>query len=818
MGMFCKKRRFFRVVCGVVSLCVFAGGNLFAQQNNPVGANPCVRPGQTRGSAPASNLLLPSAPYDPPVLRGIKINPRDPLKLEFIIDTQDKKSVSPEEADRLINYFLACLAIPEDDLWVNLSPYEQDRIISEQLSYTDLGRDMLAQDYILKQLAASLTYPETETGKRYWDEINNPNRSLSEPRPSIRSANGRNTQGAACIETTQSLNKVWIIPDKADIYVKGNAAFITDSRLKVMMEEDYLAGRFDTSRSLSVPPRAERIETNGTLSDRAIQSFKTHILPQITQQVNHGEHFAQLRQVYNSFILAVWFKHKMQDSIFQYYIGQKKITGIDINDKNAKQKIYKLYLEAFTKGAYNYVKKDRVGANNHSPVQKITRRQYFSGGVQLDGSVVHVIGDAAALPALVDAVAVVDGLSMSQPQQDQRQKYDAINQEIEEAFTFLVRDYSAMLDSNKAEELAELVVSPGGDIAEREKLLVQFKNPPFDWFVSYFQGIDDADLLRMFDRTHAVNVNKGCSVQCDCCYANADKKVRYMAWPYMVEIAARLRRAGITPTVHYYDSDPLRDYYDPVYKKNYADIVNLFEPIVVTTAGFDIGSVGEAAARQIKKEHPYLPFRVSIKIETHWYRTIGKEAYIKAMKNVIGILRPNEISLLFYATEDAKAKAEAVDVFTAIVGHPPLAHQQILPNREGRAEKLVRPGRLIPRYKESIQQVFGFMLEPYGMISKLEPQGQVHSYELVRKSALTAQHELWGRIEARLREFNSSSAKAPGGVKLSSKNMDMRVNGNMKFDVSPQLLEQFKNAKGLKHNILLMQRGVDIKKFLEIVQ
>ena len=43
----------------------------------------------------------------------------------------------------------------------------------------------------------------------------------------------------------------------------------------------------------------------------------------------------------------------------------------------------------------------------------------------------------------------------------------------------------------------------------------------------------------------------------------------------------------------------------------------------------------------------------------------------------------------------------------------------------------------------------------------------------------------------------------------------MQVKGEMKLDVSPRLLEQFKNAKGLKHTILLMQRGVDLKKFLE---
>jgi len=34
-----------------------------------------------------------------------------------------------------------------------------------------MGRDMLAQDYILKQLTASLIYPEKNLGKAFWDEI-----------------------------------------------------------------------------------------------------------------------------------------------------------------------------------------------------------------------------------------------------------------------------------------------------------------------------------------------------------------------------------------------------------------------------------------------------------------------------------------------------------------------------------------------------------------------------------------------------------------------------------------------------------------------
>ena len=82
------------------------------------------------------------------------------------------------ESKRLINYFLASLTVPENDLWVNLSPYEKDRIVPEPLSKTELGRDLLPQDYILKQLTASLMYPEDELGEvmiefiQIFDELN----------------------------------------------------------------------------------------------------------------------------------------------------------------------------------------------------------------------------------------------------------------------------------------------------------------------------------------------------------------------------------------------------------------------------------------------------------------------------------------------------------------------------------------------------------------------------------------------------------------------------------------------------------------------
>ena len=112
------------------------------------------------------------------------------------------------------------MTIPEKDLWVNLSPYEKNRMIASNLAQTEMGRDMLAQDYLLKQLTASLIYPEQNLGKTFWDEVY--------------------TQSRRLYGTTQipvnTFNKVWIVADRADVYEHDNAAYVVGAHLKVMLE------------------------------------------------------------------------------------------------------------------------------------------------------------------------------------------------------------------------------------------------------------------------------------------------------------------------------------------------------------------------------------------------------------------------------------------------------------------------------------------------------------------------------------------------------------------------------------------------------
>jgi hypothetical protein len=309
--------------------------------------SPYLAQAQTTVLPQPNQLLAISSPYSSPMLKGVRFNPADPLKLEFIIDTADQGRVDKDEAAKLVKYFLAGLTLPENDLWVNFSPYEANRIVPQALSQTDLGKDLLGEDYILKQLASSLTYPESELGKRYWDHVNNV--GARSPRP------GRGNPAP-----TNNFNKVWIMPDKATIYENKNTAFITESSLKVLTEEDYTAIQRNYKLSNDrVGATLAVAQNRAQASSAPTDAFRQHILPAITQEVNQGQNFATLRQIYNALMLAVWFKEKFKQSFYKSYIDQKKINGIDINDKTAKEKIYNLYVEAFKQGAYNYVKTER---------------------------------------------------------------------------------------------------------------------------------------------------------------------------------------------------------------------------------------------------------------------------------------------------------------------------------------------------------------------------------------------------------------------------------------------------------------------------
>ncbi|MBF0490315.1 MAG: hypothetical protein HQL15_06795 [Candidatus Omnitrophica bacterium] len=401
--------------------------------------------------AQAQELSLPkpgvmvhlSLEFNPSILKGIKVHPDNPLRFEFVMDRGNSLPHRGEgkgggnelkqESTKLIKYFLASITTPEKDLWVNLSPYEKDRIVPESFGQTEMGRDLLAEDYMLKQITASLLYPEDEVGKKFWKRIYE---------------EAAKKYGTTNIPVN-TFNKVWIVPQKAVVYenAKAQTAYVVEARLKVMLEEDYLSmEKHDKKMSspnvlvgdLEVanpgpPTKTFGGDKNG-INKLGSQIVREIIIPELTREVNEGKNFAQLRQVYNSLILATWYKKKIKDSILsQVYADKNKVAGVgydkslsslpvrqagpnvligdpDTNHPlgsrqkhsgttNDVESIYQRYLQAFKKGTYNYIKEEIDPST-----QQLMPRKYFSGGIAWGGknldlamTTIHVLPDRAML-------------------------------------------------------------------------------------------------------------------------------------------------------------------------------------------------------------------------------------------------------------------------------------------------------------------------------------------------------------------------------------------------------------------------------------
>ncbi len=323
---------------------------------NILGPLPWTQAQDFRLPAPGVMVYLSPA-FNPPILKGLKVHPDNPFRFDFILDRGDFQESSQDlkdESSKLIKYFLASLTIPEKDLWVNLSPYEKDRIVPESFGRTEMGRDLLAEDYMLKQITASLIYPEGETGKKFWKRIYQ--------------------EAAKKFGTTNipvnTFNKVWIVPEKAVVYenAKAGTAYVVESKLKVMLEQDYLS--LQEHVGISALPQVKDANQLGS------KIVKEIVIPELTKEVNFDKNFTQLRQVYNSLILATWYKKKIKYSILaQVYENKNKVVGVNIDDTQEKQKIYERYLQAFKKGVYNYIKEEMDPST-----QQIIPRKYFSGG------------------------------------------------------------------------------------------------------------------------------------------------------------------------------------------------------------------------------------------------------------------------------------------------------------------------------------------------------------------------------------------------------------------------------------------------------
>ena len=302
--------------------------------------------------------------YMPLMIKGMTVHADNPVLFDFIVNTGNSgiridSPVFKDESRKLIKYFLAALTIKETDMWVNLSPYEKDRMLSADLGQTAMGQDMLAQDFVLKQLTASFMNPEKELGRKFWDRI------YSEAQSKF---------GTSDIPV-DTFNKVWIMADKAKVFERDGSAYVVTAHLKVMLEADFVAASHQ--KNAAEPSAPAGVVADDPQTELSKSLIRQIILPAIEREVNEAASFASLRQMFHSMILATWYKKALKDALLnQVYADKGKTGGVLTSDVKATEKIFEQYLTAYRTGAVNLIKEEA------DPVTgEVTPRKYFSGGV-----------------------------------------------------------------------------------------------------------------------------------------------------------------------------------------------------------------------------------------------------------------------------------------------------------------------------------------------------------------------------------------------------------------------------------------------------
>jgi hypothetical protein len=288
-------------------------------------------------------------------LNSISVNPtRDARRVQFTLTVKDtvdsRSSVEIEKAaQKFTEYFLIGLFSSDDRFWANLNPAEPYRIVDSELADTDIGRILLYSDLKLKEDTCELMDPKrSDIGAQYWNLLYARAQELGTNEIPV-------------------INRVWIEPDAVEVCERGNRLVILKSRFRVSLEK------------ISSEPDGD----SQNPAQKQLQTYATHlvkklIVPVLTEKINEGASYVYLRQVYQSLILARWYRNKFgfkRDAHFQEARYQVfKDSGRDFSFQ--PQYVYRRYLDSFKKNTLSF-----QAENSGVPVMAVM--QYFLGGIDI---------------------------------------------------------------------------------------------------------------------------------------------------------------------------------------------------------------------------------------------------------------------------------------------------------------------------------------------------------------------------------------------------------------------------------------------------
>jgi tetratricopeptide (TPR) repeat protein len=218
------------------------------------------------------------------------------------IDLKNSKTIG-------LTAFKTGLAVPDDKFWVNLAPWEPDRIIDEQLRQSEVGRIMLEADLQMKRDVSNYDNPcASETGKALLDLLEKKREALVQQCIDEFPGEIENMDNVRFVPVTRH----WIVPDKIYAYTNGTQIYIINATLTISSEpmpehSIFQVGNQDTA-TLSKGSLEELNKSAKEYGEYSREIEDRMILPYVIEDVNHGKKYEDLRNVYIALALAQWYK------------------------------------------------------------------------------------------------------------------------------------------------------------------------------------------------------------------------------------------------------------------------------------------------------------------------------------------------------------------------------------------------------------------------------------------------------------------------------------------------------------------------------
>lgn len=328
-----------------------------------------------------------------------------------------KPGISIQNATRIgATAFLTGLDVPNYKFWVNLNPWEVDRIIDEELGQSEVGKIMLEADLQMKKDFSNYGNPcVNKTGKILWSLLDKKREALVQQCMKKFPGQIYNTDNI----NFQSVTMHWIIPDKVYVYSNGTQISIINANLTINSESDIDRSSFQVRNqdvnSLSRGCTEELNRSAQEYGEYCENLEENMIQPYVVADINSKEKYKDLRDVYTALALAQWYKSNISPlmDIFRYSRGSSSFSALKPEGSWNPKDIWDKYVYSFKNGEYicweNSTTKSE--GRTHTRSHRIT-----TGGVEFDDIGDHLVTNEAMPPEVREQAkkAIKDGIAESQ--------------------------------------------------------------------------------------------------------------------------------------------------------------------------------------------------------------------------------------------------------------------------------------------------------------------------------------------------------------------------------------------------------------------